>query len=170
MALQGLCCHDVQGPKVADLIDEFLTHSRDDEQTVAMARKLIAGVLADLEPCDAALDQHAQHWEMGRLALVDRNILRLAVHELRAAAAPIAVIISEGVKLAQEFSTAESPRFVNGVLDAIAKGSCRDAGDSGDEEADSGDGTEEETGLRRDAGDSGDEETDLGDAAEEGEG
>ena len=68
------------------------------------------------------------------MALVDRSILRLAVHELRHQTAPPAVIISEAVKLAQEFSTADSPRFVNGVLDAVAKDLSRDAQDSGDDE------------------------------------
>ena len=53
--------------------------------------------------------------------MVDRNILRLAICELRACQVPRRVIITEAIKLAQEFSTAESPRFINGVLDAVAK-------------------------------------------------
>jgi N utilization substance protein B len=132
LALQGLCCLDVQGDHVADLVEEFLQSSRLDEPTVDQARRLLADVRAAQAECDEILAHHARHWDLGRLALVDRNILRLAVHELRRQAAPPAVIISEAVKLAQEFSTADSPRFVNGVLDAVAKDLSRDAGDSGD--------------------------------------
>ena len=132
LALQGLCCLDVQGDHVADLVEEFLQSSRLDDATIDQARSLVADVRDSQADCDEILARHARHWDLGRLALVDRNILRLAVHELRRQAAPPAVIISEAVKLAQEFSTADSPRFVNGVLDAVAKDLSRDAGDSGD--------------------------------------
>jgi len=133
LALQGLCCLDVQGDHVADLVEEFLGSSRLDAATVDQARSLVADVRAAQADCDQILAQHARHWNLERLALVDRNILRLAVHELRGQSAPPAVIISEAVKLAQEFSTADSPRFVNGVLDAVAKDLSRDAGDAGDQ-------------------------------------
>jgi len=77
--------------------------------------------LKDKEQCDAILLRHARNWELSRLALVDRNILRLAVAEMRLGRTPHKVAITEAIKLAQEFSTAESPRFVNGVLDAVAR-------------------------------------------------
>ena len=73
----------------------------------------------------------SRHWELGRLALVDRNILRLAAWELLTKKAPHAVIISEATRLAQEFSTVDSPRFVNGVLDAVTKELSRDTEDNG---------------------------------------
>ena len=53
--------------------------------------------------------------------MVDRNILRLAVAEMRGGQTPPKVALSEAIRLAQEFSSAESPRFVNGVLDAVMK-------------------------------------------------
>ncbi len=121
LALQGLCCLDVQGEKVADLVDEFLSQSKDDPATVASAREVMAAAVADRDECDKLLTQHASRWDLPRLAMVDRNILRLAISELRACATPMRVIITEAIKLAQEFSTAESPRFINGVLDAVAK-------------------------------------------------
>jgi len=80
---------------------------------------------------DDLLVRHARHWELSRLALVDRNILRLGVCELRRGRTPLKVVISEALRLAQEFSTAESPRFVNGVLDAVAKEIAGDARDKG---------------------------------------
>lgn len=121
LALQGLSCLDVQGVKVRDLVEAFIDDSRDGAEVRRAAKEMIDGALADRAACDALVSRHARHWELGRLALVDRNILRLAVSELRAARAPAKVVISEALQLAKEFSTAESPRFINGVLDAIAK-------------------------------------------------
>jgi len=129
LVLQGLCCIDVQGPNVRDLLEDFLQTSRDDPQTVDMAAALLDAALADRDACDEILARHARHWDLPRLALVDRNILRLAVYELRQHAAPRGVIITEALKLAQEFSAADSPRFINGVLDAVAKELSGDSGD-----------------------------------------
>jgi len=124
-------------------VDEFFGDSRDDPQTVDMARRLLAAVLDDRDACDEILARHARHWHLARLALVDRNILRIGVHELRIASASPGVIITEAIKLAQEFSTADSPRFVNGVLDAVAKDPSRDAQDAGDDREGTGMNTDE---------------------------
>ena len=119
--LQGLCCIDAQGDKVRDLLEEFFESSRDDTETIRAARALLDEALADREGCDEILSRHARHWQLGRLAMVDRNILRLGVFELRQLTATPGSVITEALKLAQEFSTADSPRFVNGILDAVAK-------------------------------------------------
>jgi transcription antitermination factor NusB len=129
--LQGLCCIDAQGDKVRDLLDEFFESSRDDAETIKTARKLLDEILADQEACDEILIRHARHWQLGRLAMVDRNILRLGVFELRMLTSTPGSIITESLKLAQEFSSADSPRFVNGILDAVAK---EISGDIGEEE------------------------------------
>ena len=76
---------------------------------------------AQREESDRILARNAHHWDLSRLALVDRNILRLAVAEMRGGQTPPKVALSEAIRLAQEFSSAESPRFVNGVLDAVMK-------------------------------------------------
>jgi N utilization substance protein B len=139
LALQGLCCLDAQGPGGAELVHEFVADSREPAETLRAARSLLDAAYADWAACDGILVRHARHWDLSRLALVDRNILRLATHELRFAKAPPKVVITEAIRLAREFSTAESPRFINGVLDAVAKEllaleeePSRDAGDTGD--------------------------------------
>ena len=132
LALQGLCCLDVQGERARDLVGAFLDDSQESPQTPAAARELLAAAWADRPAIDELLARHARNWELSRLALVDRNIHRLAACELRAARTPHRIVISEALKLAQEFSTSESPRFVNGVLDAVARQISRDAGDAGD--------------------------------------
>lgn len=121
LVLQALCCLDVQGLKAKDLVNHFISESDEEVATIQAAQVLLNETYADLPPCDDFLTRHARRWDLGRLALVDRNILRLAVHELRMRSTPMQVIISEALKLAEEFSSAESPRFINGVLDAVAK-------------------------------------------------
>ena len=76
---------------------------------------------AHVEEIDAALDAEATDWRVERMPAVDRAILRLAVYELRYTDTPVAVILSEAVNLANEFSTAQSGRFINGVLATIAE-------------------------------------------------
>jgi len=119
--LQGLCCLDVQGLKVRDLVDNFIDDSQESPAVISAAKDMLRNVLSETKQADELLARHARHWELSRLAMVDRNILRLSVYELRMSTVPTKVIISEALKLAQEFSSAESPRFVNGVLDAVAK-------------------------------------------------
>ena len=121
LALQGLCCLDARGNQAWAAAESFIAESREPEGTIKSAQSLLIETFDDLEAIDAILIRHARHWELARLALVDRNILRIATNELKSESAPFKVVISEAIKLAQEFSTAESPRFVNGVLDAVAK-------------------------------------------------
>lgn len=145
LALQGLCCLDAQGAKASELVHEFINDSTEDGQTIQAAHELTRDAFADWPACDQFLVRHARHWDLGRLAMVDRNILRLAAYELRSGRAPQKVVITEAIRLAREFSTAESPRFINGILDAVAKEISRDAVDAGDTDLDKKEeeGTEE---------------------------
>lgn len=102
-------------------MEDFIRDSREGSMVVDGAMKTLRAAFDDRAESDALLCRHARRWELPRLAMVDRNILRLAVYELRRGEAPPKVVISEALRLAREFSTAESPRFVNGVLDAVAK-------------------------------------------------
>ncbi|MGA2265145.1 MAG: transcription antitermination factor NusB [Phycisphaerae bacterium] len=121
LALQGLCCLDVQGARAGQQVRQFIDESVEAPAVLSTAHQLLADTLAQQADCDGLLVRHAKHWDLARLALVDRNILRLAVCELREGTTPPKVVITEAIHLAQEFSTAESPRFVNGVLDAIMR-------------------------------------------------
>lgn len=135
LALQGLCCLDVQGEGARRQVDLFIDDSSEPPDTLLAAHKLLAGACARKDECDSLLARHTRHWELSRLAMVDRNIIRLAVHELLAGRTPQRVVITEALLLAKEFSTAQSARFVNGVLDAVLKEILsRDAGDARDEE------------------------------------
>ena len=104
-----------------DLAALFITDSRDGEAAINSAMDLLEKAWAWREQSDQWMSRHARHWELGRLALVDRNILRLAVYEMLSGRTAPKIAITEALRLAQEFSTAESPRFVNGILDAVYK-------------------------------------------------
>ncbi len=84
------------------------------------AEDLIRGILEHREAIDTKIKGHAKNWEFHRIAVVDRNILRLAIYELlfRDDIPPV-VSINEAIELAKKFSTEDSSRFVNGVLDRV---------------------------------------------------
>ena len=83
--------------------------------------QLVGGVAGQLEDIDQLIDGAAIGWDLGRMASIDRAVLRLATYELlQAPEVPVAVVIDEAVELATQYSTDQSGRFVNGVLSAIA--------------------------------------------------
>ena len=88
---------------------------------VAFARELVAGVVDRIDELDGILGMHARNWRVSRMATVDRNVLRLAIYELRDTDTPVAVVIDEAVDLARRFGGEPSSAFVNGVLDAVAR-------------------------------------------------
>lgn len=86
------------------------------------ARRLAEGVLAHRAELDEELGRASEHWRVDRMPAVDRAILRLGLYELRFETdTPTAVIVSEAVRIAKEFSTEKSGKFVNGVLGALAE-------------------------------------------------
>ena len=119
--MQGLCCLDVQGSGAMEASLEFIRNSREDPPTTAEAEEMLGQAYAVHDRADTLLAGQSKHWDVVRMALVDRNILRLALWELLADRTPRKVVIAEALRLAKEFSTAESARFINGVLDAAAK-------------------------------------------------
>lgn len=85
-------------------------------------RTLVAEVAAHRERIDRELEQSLTNWRLDRLSVIDRNILRLAAAEmLYGKEVPPAVSIQEAIVLAEKYGTSESPRFVNGVLDALRR-------------------------------------------------
>jgi N utilization substance protein B len=94
----------------------------------AFAKELVSGVAAHRAMLDERLAAVARNWRLERMAHVDRNLLRLAAFEMLVLGTPTAVAIDEAVDLANEFGDDASPRFVNGVLDALAREAARGGG------------------------------------------
>lgn len=93
-------------------------------EIVTFANDLIRGVLAQKPTIDSKIQAASAHWKLERMATIDRNILRVAVYEMRFAPNPLKenIVINEAVEIAKKFGTTESASFVNGLLDQIAKG------------------------------------------------
>ena len=101
----------------------FAEHAPDAPEPVReFASEFVLGTTADVAALDALIASHSEHWRVERLAVIDRLILRMAVWELQHATdTPPAVVLNEALELARTFSTDDSVRFVNGVLDGIRK-------------------------------------------------
>lgn len=121
-ALQMLFAADVAKTSRIGLTESYwleLGDSTLDEQTRLFADKLTNGTLRDVEAIDDRIRTRAEHWRIERMAIVDRNILRLAVYEFLFDDTPATVVINEALEIARRFSTFEATQFINGILDAI---------------------------------------------------
>ena len=120
--MQVLYLCDVGGATPAEALDAYMaTHEPDlAESTKEFAAALVVGATAEQPRLDALIQEHSRHWRLERLAILDRLILRMATWELlHEPDVPAAVVLDEAIELARTFSTDDSVRFVNGVLDGI---------------------------------------------------
>ncbi len=93
-----------------------------DTEVREFAERLVAGIQTNIEAIDAKISAYATNWQLKRMAIIDRNILRLGLYELvYADDIPPKVSINEAVELAKKFGDLESSKFVNGILDKIHK-------------------------------------------------
>ncbi len=121
-ALQMLFAADVAKTLGSVLTSNYwneLSESALDEPTREFADKLTVGTLRQLEMIDDRIRTRAEHWRIERMAIVDRNVLRLAVYEFLFEETPHTVVINEALEIARRFSTFEATQFINGILDAI---------------------------------------------------
>jgi transcription antitermination protein NusB len=89
-------------------------------KSLEYARYLIMGICANLETVDALLADHSHNWRVERMSSVDRNILRIAIFEMRYTnEAPAQVAINEALEIAKRYSVDDSVAFINGILDAV---------------------------------------------------
>jgi len=122
LAIQALYQLDVQGSGLLEFLDSFFIETEPDDFARKMASDWCKGAWENLAPCDELIVASSIKWGLSRLCPVDRSILRLAVYQLKFCPdIPPKVVINEAIELARKFSTAQSPAFVNGVLDAVLK-------------------------------------------------
>jgi N utilization substance protein B len=119
-ALQMLYQWDVTREPMDRVAGLFWQVRTSTDETRAMAERLAKGAQSRLAALDAEIAGAAKNWRLDRIAAVDKNILRIATYELMdETATPSSVVIDEAIELAKRFGEADSPSFVNGVLDAI---------------------------------------------------
>ncbi len=121
IVLQLLYQFDQTRQGIAEQEQQFLARRLHNTELEAFADQLYRGTLEHRQEIDAKLAQVAENWSVERMAAVDRNILRLGAFELLFAAdTPPKVAIDEAVELAKRYGSADSPAFVNGILDKLA--------------------------------------------------
>ena len=123
-ALQMLFAADVAEMPATEVVRSYwaeLGETDLDETARQFATRLAAGTLQNLELLDDRIRSRAEHWRISRMAVVDRNILRLAVYEFLYEPTPRTVAINEALEIARRFSTYEATQFINGILDAIKR-------------------------------------------------
>ncbi len=137
-SLQILYQMDVSDASMSDAFEDFwkdktdltlndtekdaLEADKKDPEVRLYAEKIVKGVLDNLEKIDPMVERYAENWSMERMAFVDRNILRLGAFEIvYCDDIPVKVAINEAVELAKRYGESDSSKFVNGILDHIAK-------------------------------------------------
>ncbi len=120
IALQTLFEVDMTGHPAGEAFQQRLEETPLPENLARFAHTLAFGVLENLPALDALIQRYAPEWPLDEIASIDRNLLRLAVWELKNhPQTPPKVVINEAVELAKQFGSESSPRFINGVLGSL---------------------------------------------------
>ena len=121
LALQALYEMDTVGHPPEETLSRLLNQNAVSEEVAVFARQLVTGVLENRERIDAVIARAAPAYPVQQLAVIDRNILRLAIHEvLMNNETPVRAAINEAVELAKKFGSDSSARFINGVLGSVS--------------------------------------------------
>jgi transcription antitermination factor NusB len=122
LAVQALYQLEVQGSDVLENLAEFFIENEDDSAVRKLASEWTKGTWENLALCDEIIIASTIKWQLSRLSMVDKSILRLSAYQLKFCPdIPPRAVINEAIELAKKFSTDKSPAFVNGVLDAVLK-------------------------------------------------
>jgi transcription antitermination protein NusB len=118
--LQALYAHELSKEPIEMIIDHILIDLKNHKEAYAFACSLIRKVVEKTKDLDGLIRKRVEHWEFGRLAIIDRIILRMSICELLYFDdIPPKVSINEAIEIARDYSTEKSDKFVNGVLDSI---------------------------------------------------
>jgi transcription antitermination protein NusB len=122
LAVQMLYQHDMSGNSVDTILGTFEELGKAKVSTREFATKLFRGTVQNLREIDDMVSAQADHWRLSRMAVVDRNIIRMSIYEfLYETGTPKLVVIDEAIEIAKTFGTEKSPQFINGILDGILK-------------------------------------------------
>ena len=120
LSLQGLYGWEISGNAVDLVLDDISNREKPDDDILMFTTDLLKKTIEHKEVLDREVALVVENWEFGRITLIDRLILRLALCELlHFEEIPPKVTINEAIDLAKEYSTAQSGRFVNGILDSL---------------------------------------------------
>jgi N utilization substance protein B len=115
-ALQTLYEIEIKGADPKSVLEHL------PEEVQKFSTDLLDGIFRNRKEIDEIIEKHSLHWKLNRMAVVDRNILRLGVYELLYLHdIPTSVILNEAIEIAKKFGTEESSAFINGILDKVAR-------------------------------------------------
>jgi len=121
VTLETLYEYDIVGHDPAEVLEQRLEASPMERAGVEFAQQLIHGVIAYQEQMDTLIARFAPEWPLDQMAVIDRNVLRIAIYEfLVTDETPVKVAINEAVELAKVYGSDSAPRFINGVLGTLA--------------------------------------------------
>lgn len=124
IALKALYSIDISERPYQEAIKDVLSYIKDEEVS-EFAKILIQGTMENKQKIDDLIVKYALNWELERMAVIDKNILRFAIYELIFCLdIPPKVTINEAIELAKKYGDQESGRFVNGILDKIVRAEC----------------------------------------------
>jgi len=116
-----LYAFDLGNGNTAEHTDEILEEKKIRNKQKDFALDLYTGVMENLDACDKVIIDHLKDWDFERLGSIERATLRLAAYEILFGSLDSAVVINEALEITKAFGTEQSPKFINGVLDAIGK-------------------------------------------------
>jgi len=122
LALQMLFQFDMAGNPPDTIVDTFEDLQKSKPNTREFAVKIFRGTVDHMQEIDDMIQQQADNWRLSRMAVVDRNIIRMSIYEfMHETDTPKLVIIDEAIEIAKKFGTQKSSQFINGILDGILK-------------------------------------------------
>ncbi len=101
--------------------ERFIADFAVDRSSVSYFRKVVEGVFSNFFALNEQIEAHSEHWNLSRMPVIDRSVIRLATYELLYSELSRSIIINEAIELAKKYSTENSGSFVNGLLDKIAQ-------------------------------------------------
>ena len=120
--MQMLYQYDLSGNKPDMIVETFEDLQKSKPNTREFAVKIFRGTVDHVADIDVMIQAQADNWRLSRMAVVDRNIIRLSVYEfLHESETPKLVVIDEAIEIAKKFGNDKSPQFINGILDGILK-------------------------------------------------
>jgi len=122
LALQMLYQYDLSANPPQQIVETFEELQKSKPNTREFATKIFQGTIDNMEKIDEMITAQADNWRLSRMAVVDRNIIRMSIYELlNEPDTPKLVIIDEAIEIGKKFGTQKSSQFINGILDGILK-------------------------------------------------
>ncbi len=122
LAMQALCQWEIQHDESSPSLDDFLAGQEASPKAADYASKLVEEFWRQRAEIDERVASASVKWDLARISPVERNIMRVAIVEFLSGKVPAAVALNEAIEIGREYGGGESPRFINGVLDAVFKG------------------------------------------------